>query len=103
MHSVIAAISSTVPSVIMQYSHKAGGVMDMRDLTKAVWEVNDSSEKLFNIISTTLDQRRDVRAALEKQMPVVIAAAYPLGVILVEVIERHQVIKHANNDFKGYI
>ena len=53
MHSAIGAVSSGVPSVLIQYSHKASGVMELVGLRDFVWDFKAPREQLLEMIEHT--------------------------------------------------
>lgn len=86
MHSVIAALSTCVPSVIMEYSHKASGVMEMLDLQEYVWNINDPPSELLDKVSSAWQSRQEMRAKLLATMPSVNENAFKTGDVLAEVL-----------------
>jgi colanic acid/amylovoran biosynthesis protein len=84
MHSVIAAMSSEVPSVLIQYSHKAGGVMDLMGLSNLVWDYRSSQGQLLELIQHVWDQRPTIRTFLANKMVTVRRDVFRAGDILRE-------------------
>lgn len=82
MHSVISAVSTHVPSLIMQYSHKAGGVMEMLGLQEHVWDISRPESDLLSRAVSLWSARLDVRSSLERRMPSILADAYGVGDVL---------------------
>lgn len=84
MHAVISAVSAGVPAVIMQYSHKAAGVMEMMQLGDRVWDCRQPLEDLLRMTGRAWEGRQETRRQLVAIMPGLIAQAYQLGDILAE-------------------
>ncbi len=79
MHSVISAASAGTPSVIMQYSHKASGVMGMLGLSEFVWDCKQPLVDLLGLAERALGERAQTRAALARTIPGIVAEAYTVG------------------------
>lgn len=86
MHSVIGAISEGVPSVIMQYSHKAFGVMDMIGLKQYVWDIKSPKEDLIKTINTAWHLRETLRTDIKNRMLNIKKEAYKAGEALVNAL-----------------
>lgn len=86
MHSVVAALSTCVPSVIMEYSHKAGGVMEMLGLEDTVWNIHNDPQQLLEKVSAVWGSRQERRARLLATMPAINEQAYATGDVLAEVL-----------------
>lgn len=86
MHSVIASLSTCVPSVIMGYSHKAGGVMEMLGLSDHVWDINNSPSELMGKVTSVWQCRQDIRNKLLANIPQVNEEAFKTGDVLAEVL-----------------
>ena len=84
MHAVISAVSAGTPSVIMQYSHKASGVMEMLKLADCVWDVGGSAGELLGAADRLWADRDAVRARLAAAMPDLVAQAWHVGDLLAE-------------------
>ncbi len=84
MHAVISALSCCVPSVLMQYSHKAEGVMRMLDLSGYVWDAKDTPATLLALTEAVWAERTALRAELAQRMPAIVAQAYQVGDVLAE-------------------
>jgi colanic acid/amylovoran biosynthesis protein len=82
MHSVIGALSMGVPSVLMQYSHKAIGVMDLLGLKEFVWSIDSLSEELFEKIHNLWQNRSKLRQQIDTEMVKVKKDALRAGEIL---------------------
>lgn len=76
MHTVIAALSCCVPSVIIEYSHKARGLMDMLSIREYCWSVRERKKDLWETIERLWAGRDDYRKRLETMMPGLIEQAY---------------------------
>jgi len=61
MHSIIAALSCGVPSVIMQYSHKASGTMSLLGLEEYVWDFKGAKEELLSKIMNLWDSHEALK------------------------------------------
>lgn len=79
MHSVIAAISQCIPSLIMQYSHKAGGMMQVLNMPEYVWDIKESIETLQAKVADLWLNREKVKTKLRSEMPKNIADIYALA------------------------
>jgi polysaccharide pyruvyl transferase WcaK-like protein len=84
MHSVIGALSTLTPSVIMQYSHKAGGVMKMLGLDEYVWDIQQPLPELTAKIEKAWKARALLRNQLEEQVGGIIEDAYGVGQVFAE-------------------
>ncbi len=84
MHSVIAAMSSGVPPVLIQYSHKARGVMDLMGLPQLVWDYRSPENELLELIQLVWDQRSAIRTFLAERMVTVRRDVFRAGDILRE-------------------
>ena len=82
MHAVISAVSMHVPSVIMQYSHKASGVMEMLGLLDHVWDCRQPADALLKRVAAAWADRKIERARLAQKMPAMVSQAYALGDLL---------------------
>lgn len=79
MHSVIAAISQCVPSLIMQYSHKASGMMKMLKMDQFVWDISEDQELLKSKIRILWKEKNEIRTKLKKEMPSILEEIYNLA------------------------
>lgn len=86
MHSVVGAVSTGTPSLVMQYSHKAEGVMNMLGMSEYVWDIRSGIEACKQKVNRLWDNRREVRESLARQMALHIEGAFALGAVLDEVI-----------------
>lgn len=69
MHSVIASLSSSVPCLIMQYSHKSLGLMTMLGVSEYCWNVQDKPEALAEMVSLLWNTKDAYQKKLEQIMP----------------------------------
>jgi polysaccharide pyruvyl transferase WcaK-like protein len=88
MHSIIGALSLGIPSVILQYSHKAQGVMDMLELAQYVWDHNSSKEELIELIDTVWNNRNDLKRDIQTRMTSIKKEAWRAGEILLEELKK---------------
>jgi len=82
MHAVIAALSCGVCSLILEYSHKSRGLMEMLSLEDYVWPIEDSPERLWEKLSVLYDRRDAYRKRLLEIMPGLVEDAYSAGAAL---------------------
>lgn len=78
MHSVIAAVSLSVPSLVMQYSHKSGGMMKFLGMDEFVWDVQNDYEKLTEKTHELWNRRQAVRTKFKEMMPGIYQEIYDL-------------------------
>ena len=78
MHSVIAAVSLSVPSLVMQYSHKSGGMMKLLGMDEFVWDIQDEFEKFTEKTHDLWTKRQDVRAKYNEMLPGIYQEIYDL-------------------------
>lgn len=90
-HSTIAALSSGVPTISLSYSMKSRGInRDVLGHEDFVLPVNDLSlENLQKMLQKLTDREAEVRATLEKRMPVIKENARKNADYLAQVLERH--------------
>lgn len=88
MHSVIAAVSMGVPAVIMQYSHKATGVMDMLGLKSYVWDISSSEQELIAKINDVWNHRIELREHISTKMKIIKHDADAAGTILEKALKK---------------
>jgi polysaccharide pyruvyl transferase WcaK-like protein len=69
MHTIIGAISTATPSLIMQYSHKAGGMMRFLNMEEYLWDIEDSYEFLQQKTKLLWETRFLIREKLNKELP----------------------------------
>ena len=79
MHSVIAAISTCTPALIMQYSHKASGMMRMLDMEQFVWDIAEDQELLKSKIRRLWKEKNEIRTKLKKEIPSILEEIYNLA------------------------
>ncbi len=79
MHTVIAASSMHVPCAIMQYSHKARGVMDTIEASDVVWDLRDDETSLLRTVDNIWETRAARRKRFEQIMPDVRRRTYALA------------------------
>lgn len=85
MHSVIAGVATLTPSLLMQYSHKAMGVMEMLDMTEYLWDIEAGSDDLFCKVDKLWNNRLSVTEQLKLTIPKQINSAFDL----VYLLEKH--------------
>jgi len=90
MHSVIAAISSGIPSAIIQYSHKAGGVMEMCGLREYVWDFKAPKQDFLKIIDKLWYSRVSLQSELQGRMMKIKENAWKSGELLVEALKEYK-------------
>ena len=78
MHSVIAAISTATPAMIMQYSHKAGGMMKFLGLDEYLWDIKDTTLKLQEKVDLLWNNRQKIRSKLNNELPPIFEEIYGL-------------------------
>jgi colanic acid/amylovoran biosynthesis protein len=86
MHSVVGAVSTGTPSIVMQYSHKAKGVMKMIGMEDYVWNIKNSIEDCKLKVNKLWTNRFDVRNQLSKTIPAHIEGSFSLGEVLSKVM-----------------
>lgn len=79
MHSIIASISQCVPSLILEYSHKASGMMKMLELEEFSWPIFQEQNSLRNQVSKLWKERKIIRQKLTKEMPEIFKEIYDLA------------------------
>ena len=84
MHAVISAVSAGTPSVSMQDSHQAAGVMEMLQLSDHVWNSGQSFDELVVLAERVWTERKPERARLAARMPEVISRASAVGDLLAD-------------------
>lgn len=76
MHACIAAVSQCVPTVSLSYSEKFAGVMGTLGVESLVADLRTMDERqVLEVARYAVEQRRDLRAQLEKRIPDVYAKA----------------------------
>lgn len=90
MHSIIAALSSDVPVVLIQYSHKALGVMNTLDLENCVWDFRAPKETLFVTIENVWSSRQSLKMQIQESMADYKRQAWTAGELLAELITNYQ-------------
>lgn len=78
MHSVIAAVSLCVPSLIMKYSHKSVGMMTLLGMDKYVWDIDDDLKHLMKKTEVLWQNRKSLRDELSNMMPSIYNDIYQL-------------------------
>ena len=68
MHSIIAALSSGVPSVLIQYSHKSPGVMKMLGMEKCLWPYESRKEELMKTLEYVWFSQKDLRKFIQERV-----------------------------------
>lgn len=84
MHTVIGATSVHVPSAIIEYSHKAPGLMKFLGVQEYRWSINDSPEKLLQMIEKLWNNRNQYKRMLDDKIPGMIKDAYSAADLLAE-------------------
>lgn len=79
MHSVIAALSTATPALIMKYSHKAEGMMKFLDLEENLWDINDTLDKLKEKTTELWNKKDKVREKLDFELPAIFEEIYNLA------------------------
>lgn len=88
MHSVIGALSMSVPSILMQYSHKAVGVMEMLGLKEFVWDIKEPQQELLNKISNVWENRSILSQRITVKMVEIKNDTWRAGEILKRAMEK---------------
>ena len=88
MHAVIGALSTGTPSGIMQYSHKASGVMEMLGLADYVWDCRTPATELLRMADRLWTDRAAIRARLAATIPGIVAQALQIGDVLAAALPR---------------
>ncbi len=78
MHSVIAAVSLSVPSLVMQYSHKSGGMMKLLGMAEFGWDIHDEFEILTEKTFKLWKNRHDIHIRYKEMMPGIYQEIYDL-------------------------
>ena len=79
MHAIIASISQCVPSLILEYSHKAPGMMKMFEMEEFSWPITGTQQTLQEKCSKLWTERIKLRKDLEKKIPKVFKEIYELA------------------------
>lgn len=82
MHTIIGATSLNIPSVLIQYSHKARGVMDTIGLSEYVWDYRSPKEEFIDKINTVWKQQDNLRKDIQSRMAGIKDEAWEAGKIL---------------------
>ena len=85
MHSVIAALSTATPALIMQYSHKAGGMMKFLKMEEYVWNINDSTELLKQKTWELWNKKEEIGVKLNAELPDIREDIYGLADLLTDI------------------
>jgi len=93
MHSVIGAISEGVPAALIQYSHKAPGVMKTVGLEKYVWPFDGDKSDFFNIIEKLWRDRTMIKDSLKLKIDKVKEDAWLSGAILIKYLQKYGKLK----------
>ena len=86
MHAVISAVSAGTPSVIMQYSHKASGVMEMLKMSDWVWDIREPKSNLAGLIEKAWSGRSALSVRLAERRGRDAEVAYQLGDVFAEAL-----------------
>ena len=89
MHSIIGALSCNVPSIAIQYSHKAPGMLEIFGFQKYVWHYDSAKEILFDLINNAWESRELLKNDLKNHMGKVKKDAWKPGEILVNVLKEY--------------
>nr|WP_320118764.1 polysaccharide pyruvyl transferase family protein [uncultured Marinifilum sp.] len=84
MHTIIGAISTATPALIMQYSHKAGGMMKFLNMQENLWDINENLECLKNRTQLLWENKSKIRERLLKELPAMKKEIYDLADYLPE-------------------
>lgn len=87
MHSVIGAVSQGIPSLLIQYSHKASGVMNLIGLERYVWDYKSPKEIFTELISDIWNNRDTISSGLWQRMTNVKNEAWKAGEIFVDALK----------------
>jgi len=69
MHSIIAAVSTATPALIMKYSHKASGMMSFLKLDDYLWDTENDISELLEKTKLLWKNRASVKAKLGGDLP----------------------------------
>lgn len=90
MHSVIGALSMGVPTIIIQYSHKAPGMMETLGLSSYVWDYKSSIDVLKSLVGELWAERQTIRSKIKNVMTDYKKDALRAGEILVNIIKQYK-------------
>ena len=93
MHSVVGAVSTGTPSLVMQYSHKAGGVMQMVGMEDYVWDIQTELEECNVRVKHLWENRQTIRDRLAEVMPSQIDGAFALADVLASTLGQGCIVK----------
>jgi polysaccharide pyruvyl transferase WcaK-like protein len=79
MHTIIGAISTATPALIMQYSHKAGGMMKFLNMSEYVWDINDDFNSLKEKTELLWSNKTKIRKRLINELPSIKQEVYNLA------------------------
>lgn len=88
MHTVIGSTSQGIPSLLMQYSHKALGVMETLGLQKYVWDYKADPKILYELIDDLYLNRDNLRKSLASKAQEIKQNAWKAGEIAYAVVEK---------------
>lgn len=88
MHSIIGAISQCTPSLILQYSHKAGGMMKFLELEEFVWDIKDDPQAFRDKTSKLWANRVEIKQKLTDTMPAILDEVYGLADIIEKCLKK---------------
>ncbi|MBC8207242.1 MAG: polysaccharide pyruvyl transferase family protein [Kiritimatiellaeota bacterium] len=88
MHSIIAALSTSVPAVLLGYSHKAKGVLNTLEMGDYVIEFTKEPGEIKTLVKKAWDNRAVLRASLDRQMPGYQEPALKVGEQLKTMLEK---------------
>lgn len=78
MHSIIGSVSLCVPSLILEYSHKALGMMKMLEMEEFVWTISSDEKLLRSKVVKLWNEKEEIRQRLNEKMPSIISDIYNL-------------------------
>jgi polysaccharide pyruvyl transferase WcaK-like protein len=84
MHTVIGATSVQVPSAIMQYSHKALGLMRFLGLDNYLWRIDEPVERLLDVVDQLWINRASCKKTLAEKIPGIKEQAYSAADLLAD-------------------
>ena len=68
-HSAIFAFTMRVPSIVIQYEHKAGGIMQMMGLDKYLYDINSlDADTMKDAIDEIILKKKDVSMLIDEKV-----------------------------------
>ena len=89
-HATIAAYSSYVPTMVLGYSVKSKGIAkDLFGQERLILEISDISnkDKLINVFNELLNEEEEIKATLQKVIPVIQNKSYKSADYLKELVK----------------